>query len=87
MKCNNCNGKGEVLNLTISEYGGSCEYIKCTECGGTGIVGMTNEEWLCQLSTEEKAECITNISFNTGYDSYNFVLQKVVEWLKQPHNN
>lgn len=46
---------------------------------------MTNEEWFCGLSTEEKAECLTNISFNTGYDSYNIVLRKMVEWLKQPH--
>ncbi len=46
---------------------------------------MTNEEWFCTLSTEEKAKCLTNISFNTGYDSYNVVLKKMGEWLKQPH--
>lgn len=50
-----------------------------------GLQEMTNEEWFCGLSTEEKAECLTNISFNTGYDSYNIVRRKIMEWLKQPH--
>ena len=48
---------------------------------------MTNEEWLHTLNTEQLAECITNISFNTGYDSYDVVYQKITEWLKEKHND
>jgi len=46
---------------------------------------MTNEYFLRTATTEQLAECITNISFNTGYDSYDVVYRKMVEWLKQPH--
>ena len=43
---------------------------------------MTNEEWFCQLSTEEKAKRIINIAVNSDCD-----YRTIVEWLKQPHNN
>ena len=70
----------------------SCEYRKY--CAMSEIVNgcsrfkkdeTTNEQWIRRASTEEMAECITNISFNTGYDSYDVVYRKMVEWLKQPH--
>lgn len=41
-------------------------------------IPMTNEEWFCNLSTEEKAEWIIykgNLSTKWGW----------VEWLKQEH--
>ena len=40
----------------------------------------TNEEWFCQLSTEEKAKRIINIAVNSDCD-----YRTIVEWLKQPH--
>lgn len=42
------------------------------------IIPMTNEEWFCGLSTEEKAEWIIykgNLATKWGW----------VEWLKQEH--
>jgi hypothetical protein len=43
---------------------------------------MTNEQWFCSLSTEEKAKRIINIAVNSDCD-----YRTIVEWLKQPHNS
>ena len=49
MKCQMCDGKGWTDKTDIS--------VKlCSQCNGTGEVEQTNEEWFCQLSTEEKAK-------------------------------
>lgn len=42
---------------------------------------MTNEEWFCGLSTEEKAKRIINIAVNSDCD-----YRTIVEWLKQPYS-
>ena len=59
-----CQGR---LNETVSE----CARYKSVE--------HTNEEWFCQLSTEEKAEIIAQLS------SYGGNVEAILEWLKQPH--
>ena len=46
---------------------------------------MTEQEYIQTCNTEQLVECLTRISFNTGYDSYNVVRRKIMEWLKQPH--
>ena len=50
---------------------------------------MTNEEWLCGLSTEEKAKFLRQI-YRDGRDDYvgewyEQTESDFVEWLKQPH--
>jgi len=75
------------------EHADICQYAKSNAydiLGGSCYrpkKPQTNEEYLRSCTTEQLAECITNISFNTGYDSYNVVYRKMVEWLKQPHKD
>ena len=74
MKCQMCDGKGWTDKTDIS--------VKlCSKCNGTGQVEQTNEEWFCQLPTEEKAVVIMNIRNLAVYK------EQIVEWLKQPHTN
>ena len=73
------------------------------KCGGSGYVKdneQTNEEWFCQLSTEEKAEWIANdinervklalhdSELNDGDVDADYYMEDAddwSEWLKQPH--
>ena len=50
---------------------------------------MTNEEWFCQLTTEEKAKFLRQI-YRDGRDDYvgewyEQTEKDFEEWLKQPH--
>lgn len=78
MKCPKCDGTGEMQICEMGFIGKD----ECDKCHGKGY--LNNEEWLHTLNTEQLAECLTKISFNTGYDSYNVVYRKIVEWLRQP---
>lgn len=56
-----------------------------------GLQEMTNEEWFCSLSTEEKAKVLA-CEFIVACDDYAYSNNKEtwnekywVEWLKQPH--
>ena len=40
----------------MREIGG---YRPCEYCNGTGEIVLTNEEWVCQLSTTEKSEFLS----------------------------
>lgn len=55
MKCPRCNGTGKITEWvatdTLSEY-----EFPCRKCNGTGEIEVTNEQWFCGLSTEEKAK-------------------------------
>ena len=57
--CPKCEGSGE-LRVPVTEHMGAVLYgtEQCDECGGSGYVNMTNEEWLKSLSTEELANYI-----------------------------
>ena len=49
---------------------------------------QTNEEWLCSISTEEKAKWIAEEKMCRGYfifPSMEEAIQDALEWLKQPH--
>lgn len=96
MRCPYCKGTGKS-NMWIN--GGN---VPCYACKGTGDMEVTNEQWLCLLSTEEKAEWILDVSdecFDCGKsDNGDCPFGKVgvctcvnkdsvVEWLKQPHTN
>ena len=61
---------------------GKCPYFKkcCPAVWDKSGKPMTNEEWFCGLSTEEKAKRIINIAVNSDCD-----YRTIVEWLKQPH--
>ena len=52
MTCSLCNGQ---------RY--KAPDVPCGRCGGKGVVEpLTNEEWFCSLSTEEKAKFFKNFN-------------------------
>ena len=52
---------------------------------------MTNEEWFCGLSTEEKARWLYDLYVNAMADECYGRPEKTLcdfqKWLKQPHNS
>ena len=76
MKCKHCDGDGVIVDV---EYGHAGKY-GCKYCDGKGVVEpLTNEEWFCELSTEEKAR------FFASNKMLNFDYQMWIEWLKEKH--
>ena len=83
--CNECWGKGWIEKQGVQ--------FDCRKCKGTGVIEnepKTNEEWFCGLSTDEKAEKLTDFSFwlvpnYTTEDKREQIRKRIVEWLKQPH--
>ena len=57
MKCKHCNGTG-ATNWYVNRA-----FVTCPYCGGTGEMegNMTNEEWFCSLSTEEKVKALLDL--------------------------
>lgn len=52
MKCPKCGGTGWDI----------VHGFDCVSCDGKGEIEVTNEEWFCGLSTEEKAKFFKGIS-------------------------
>lgn len=79
----------DAYGQCVCEFDGECENM---------VREMTNEEWFCGLSTEEKAEFL-NLIIRVGpyenepKDFWECVYgrggdrgtKSIVEWLKQPH--
>lgn len=89
MKCPICHDKGRIQDHKYNEEH-DIEYLvycekKCEYCNGTGEVNeplQTNEEWLCNLSTEEKARVLADGKLHfrmLDYDGF-------VGWLKEIHH-
>ena len=89
MKCYKCNGTGyyDIDN-------------ECPVCDGTGEyepfdadveldklypAKQTNEEWFCQLPTEEKAKWLENKMTWAAQEQGTFTAKGWELWLKQPH--
>ena len=82
MKCPNCNGQ---------RY--KAPDVPCGRCRGTGVVEpLTNEEWFCSLSTEDKAKWLSQrsqILYDCGQRD---VFPKTMyeedweTWLKEKHH-
>lgn len=86
MKCPRCNGIGSVPYHIADDL---FDETNCPLCGGSGEVEMTNEDWFCGLSTEEKAKFLRQI-YRDGRDDYvgewyEQTEKDFEEWLKQPH--
>lgn len=62
MKCTRCHGTGKMIEWvatdTVSEY-----EFPCRKCNGTGEIEVTNEDWLGQMTLNEKAKFLKEISF------------------------
>lgn len=91
MKCPKCNGIGKILtfNYDLEKH----EVIECPKCHGSGKKPITNEEWFCGLSTEEKAKWLSrNSKFMYGCGRMETTPKIMYEeawewWLKQPHTS
>ena len=93
-ECPKCNGRGTVGYFHIDHF----VDIECDRCHGSGEVSeveMTNEEWFCGLSTEEKAIWIERIMFIVRYrkevedGAYMQTITKkdyIEKWLKEIHH-
>ena len=95
--CPTCGGTGKVAHPMMSingdEYTGEWEQHECEACNGTGVVEpLTNEEWFCSLSTEEKAKWLSKQSqfiYNCGQKE---LIPKImyeedfVQWLKEKYH-
>jgi len=93
MKCGYCNGTGEHIN-------DANRMTTCEFCGGTGVIKpLTNEEWLRQASTEEKALFLARLYGhsrkinlpellfrNVGTREVTDVAEYIGKWLKEKHN-
>lgn len=93
--CPICNGRGSVYNA-LGNF-----YEDCGRCQGTGKVRvegepLTNEEWFCQLPTEEKAVIFSLLSYRCNicdgtptnqcpFDRCVRGLKDFIKWLKQQH--
>ena len=96
MKCPKCNGRGTVGYFHIDHF----VDIECDRCHGSGEVSetdMTNEEWFCGLSTEEKADLMSRIvgcsncpipkDGRSCMGTYSGCWHEIIKWLKQPHKD
>lgn len=80
MKCPKCGGTGWDI----------VHGFDCVSCDGKGEIEVTNEEWFCGLSTEEKAEVLNDLYWEFDYKArlyYNFEPTKksFEKWLKEKH--
>ena len=88
MKCTKCGGTGFVPTNVFGVNGA----IKCDFCDGTGVFitnavePMTNEEWFCGLSTEDKAKVLRRRTYGNSDDNET-VEQGWVNWLKAKHED
>lgn len=80
MKCSRCSGTGK------SKYGYN---QPCNHCDGTGIIEpFTNEEWFCDLSTEEKAKAIVCLAVNAFHKQKKETdVDKIKQWLQEEHRD
>lgn len=83
MKCKHCDGDGVIVDV---EYGHAGKY-GCKYCDGKGVVEpLTNEEWFCGLSTEEKAKVLRRKTYGNGEENEREE-QGWVRWLKAKHED
>ena len=93
MKCPECGGTGKVHKYfyektDVGKWEMVCGEVACEECDGTGEVEVTNEEWLCNLSTEEKARFLERICYSAWGDRNSRFKDMAdytdwIEWLKE----
>ena len=80
MKCPRCGGSGKYMR----EVGG---YRPCEHCNGTGEIEVTNEEYLCTCSTEERAKFLTEVILSDRRFRMTMVggVEETKAWLKEKH--
>ena len=76
-ECNGCEYKCSLSHIDICTLGSPCPHQRSTP--------MTNEEWFCELPTEEKAEWLENKMTWAAQEQGTFTAKGWEMWLKQPH--
>ena len=71
MKCPMCNGSGVDDDRLI-----------CYRCGGSGVIDMTNEEWLRTLPADERVKEVLSRGFMTEKRT----AEEFVKWLEEKHD-
>lgn len=80
MKCELCGGKGWLRGHPLGIQ------IVCPVCDGKGYVELTNEEWFCSLSTEDKARVLRRKTYGNSEENES-VEQAWMHWLKAKHED
>lgn len=84
MKCPICHGTGieKIYDKRTNAY----LHIPCATCHKTGHINQTNEEWFCQLPTEQKAKFLgEKVWVENNRLDYLHRAEAWERWLKQPH--
>ncbi len=90
MKCKYCEGTGKIKMPTFDDEMPILEE-DCGKCHGTGEIEVTNEEWFCSLSTEEKAKFLKNFNpcdkcpARKICDTVRNCENSFLKWLKEKH--
>lgn len=79
MKCPKCNGSGVDDDRLI-----------CYRCGGSGVIEMTNEEWLRSCPPQELIRFLMNVAYggqirNVQKRTFDEEAEKWSKWLKEKH--
>lgn len=84
MKCPICDGTGieKIYDKRTNAY----LHIPCATCHGTGHINQTNEEWFCQLPTEEKAKVIVDLGRKQRFPK-DVEVEFCEQWLKEEHKD
>ena len=100
MKCPMCDGRRTMFTREQPGVGtqfGEIKLVVCPKCNGTGEVDensrpiLTNEEWLEQASTEEKARFLEMICYSAWGDKKSRFKDMAdytdwMDWLKEKHH-
>ena len=81
MQCKVCGGAGVIQGQAPSLV--SC----CPACDGKGFIEQTNEEWFCNLSTEEKAKWLNQQMMYAAREQGYFTVDGLIKWLKEKHKH
>lgn len=90
MKCTHCNGTGRrFVPTNKNAITGNGYTADCPFCNGTGTIEMTNEQWFCTLSTEEKAKWLYTHYVNARAEEFYGRPEKTLydyqKWLVDVH--
>lgn len=80
MKCPECGGAKNFISLANTPW----EVIRpCKRCNGTGEIFVDNESWFNRLSTEEKAQALNDLYWDTVWEFQHSEVEVTSKWFKK----